>query len=159
MSVLNFTKREDNQHASDCPDGRIGSCEGQTASDDEQQELATQAGEVDLASADLGHQEPRASCTDHTKSRICHRQRERVFGVHARLGHKVTEVAHEILATQRLYSPDADHDLSTAKVDASEAVHVRCSFFGELLHLVGVLDHGNGFVDVEARLICFREAE
>ena len=52
-----------------------------------------------------------------------------------------------------------DDNLRAAQVHALETILVPNTFLGLLLHLVGVLDHGESLVDVEVGLVRGGEAE
>jgi hypothetical protein len=49
-----------------------------------------------------------------------------------------------------LYNPDTDDNLGSPEIDTLETVLVSRTFFGDSLHLIGVLNHRYRLIDVEA---------
>lgn len=66
---------------------------------------------------------------------------------------EIRKIAHQVLPAKRLDKPDADDYLGPAQINTPEAVPVGDAFFHPLLELVGMLDHGEGLVHVEAGVL------
>lgn len=141
----------DDEHGADDPGGSGVGGRGQGDKADDQQEgvEADQAGEVEGAAAESGHQEPGEHGADGAEGVLAHGKVEGVGGVEPGLFVELHRVAHQAGAAQGLGHPDHGGDFGAAEIGLAQAVEIAGSDGGFLFEFIGVHHHGDGLGRVE----------